>query len=203
MKRISSLFLVCLAILASACDARAPRTGSRMPADAEGASPSEGAPFPQSDASVCNRNEQVVFSCKIERDVVYLCASKTSGDDAPVIRYLQGPVAQPKLIYSSVNAASGKPLRRSHLGFAGGTGGYAYSFEHEDAKYIVYSISGVVAFQRVVVLIAPLGEAQKVDDRPCERGSLSETDDVALIKSTRLLPSDPDIERKGLPEPAP
>ena len=169
-----------------------------MPADAEGASPRE-ASSPQSETSVCDRDEQVVFSCKIERDVAYLCASKASGNDAPVIRYLQGPVTQPKLIYSSVNAASGKPLRRSHLGFAGGTGGYAYSFEHEDAKYIVYSISGAEALQRAGVLIAPLSEAQKVDDRPCEQGSLSETEDIALIKSTLSLPSDPDIEREGLP----
>ena len=174
-----------------------------MPADAEGASPSEGASSPRSETSGCDRNEQVVFSCKIEGDVAYLCASKASGNDAPVIRYLQGPVAQPKLIYSSANAASGKPLRRSHLGFAGGTGGYAYSFEHEDAKYIVYSISGAEAFQRAGVLIAPLNGAHNPDDRPCEQGSLSETEDVALIKSTLSLLSDPDIERKGLPEPAP
>ncbi len=169
-----------------------------MPADAEGASPRE-ASSPQSETSVCDRDEQVVFSCKIERDVAYLCASKASGNDAPVIRYLQGPVTQPKLIYSSVNAASGKPLRRSHLGFAGGTGGYAYSFEHEDEKYIVYSISGAEALQRAGVLIAPLSGAQKTDGRPCEQGSLSETEDVALIESTLLLPSDPDIEREGLP----
>ena len=199
MKQTSILFLACLAMLASACDARAPRTGSLIPADAEGTSPSEGASSPRSDTSVCDRNEQVVFSCKIEGDVAYLCASKASGNDVPVIRYLQGPVAQPKLIYSSVNAASGKPLRRSHLGFAGGTGGYAYSFEHEGAKYIVYSISGAEALQRAGVLIALLSEAQKVDDRPCEQGSLSETEDVALIKSTLSLPSDPDIEREGLP----
>ena len=199
MNQTSILFLSCLAMLASACDARAPRTWSLMPADAEGASPSEATSSPRFDTSVCDRNEQVMFSCKIEQDVVYLCASKASGDAAPVIRYLQGPVAQPKLIYSSANAVSGKPLRRSHLGFAGGTGGYAYSFEHEGAKYVVYAISGAESLQRAGVLITPLSEAHKADDRPCERGSLSETDDVALIKSTRLLPSDPDIERKGLP----
>ena len=199
MKQTSILFLACLAMLASACDARAPRTGSPMPADAEGASPSEGASSPRSDTNVCDRHEQVVFSCKIEGDVAYLCASNASGNDAPVIRYLQGPVAQPKLIYSSANAVSGKPLRRSHLGFAGGTGGYAYSFEHEDAKYIVYSISGAEALQRAGVLVAPLSGAQRADDRPCKQGSLSETEDIALIKSTLLLPSDPDIEREGLP----
>lgn len=171
-----------------------------MHAGAEGASPSEGASSPRSDTSVCDRNEQVVFSCKIERDVVSLCASRAHGVAAPAMRYLQGRMTKPELVYSNVDAASDNPLRRSHLGFAGGTGGYAYSFEHEDAKYIVYSISGAESLQRAGVLIAPLSATQKAEDRPCDKGSLLETEDVALIKSTLSLPSDPDIERKGIPE---
>lgn len=198
MKQISSLFLACLAMLASACDARAPESKDIRPADSEGTSLGEEAAS-HSDTSACNGNELVVFSCKIEGDVVSLCASRAHGGAAPAMRYLQGRMTRPELVYSSVDAASDNPLRRSHLGFAGGTGGYAYSFEHEDAKYIVYSISGAEALQRAGVLIAPLSGAQKADGRPCEQGSLLETEDVALIKSTLLLPSDPDIEREGLP----
>ena len=94
-------------------------------------------------------------------------------------------------------------MRRSHLGFAGDAAGYAYAFKHKDAKYIVYSISGAESLQRAGVLIAPLSGAHNPEGRPCEQGSLSETKDVALIKNMLSLPSDPDIEREGLPESAP
>lgn len=187
MKPLLVLSLAGLAMCASACQ------GASSNAVHRGVPTQE---YSSSDASRghCRDDEQVVFSCTIQRSVASICAA-CAGEG---IRYLRGSVGQPELVFSTERAGSGDALKRSHLTFAGGTGGYAYSFVVGTSKFIVYSISGAEDLEKAGVVMHPLNSPNQGRDLRCERGSLIETDDMRLIKRTLALPEDPDLE-SGVP----
>jgi hypothetical protein len=142
----------------------------------------------------CLEAEQVVFSCKLQHNVASICA--TSAGEG--IRYLMGPAGAPELLLDTSGAEPAGVLRRSHLAFAGSTGGYAYSFVRNATKFIVYAISGDGDLQEAGVVTHPLHSPNQARHLGCEGGSLVETDDIRLIKRTLSLPEDPDLKR-GVP----
>lgn len=187
MKSVLVLTLAGLTMCASACQGASSKAAHRETPSRE-----------QSSSDVprdhCGEDEQIVFSCTIQRSVASICATR-AGER---IRYLQGSVGQPELVFSTTGSEPGGPVKRSHLTFAGSTGGYAYSFVAGASKVIVYSISGAEDLQKAGVVTYPLNSPDQGRDLRCERGSLIETDDMRLIKRTLALPEDPDLE-SGVP----
>lgn len=192
MNQASAFLLLSLAMSASACHGGTPRN--------EKASQSAQQELPRAALNHCLSDERVVFSCKLQRSTASICALQTSGTAGLRVRYREGLAGEPKLVFSSDSAKPGNLLKRSHLGFAGNTGGYAYSFVGDEGKYIVYSVSGAESLQKAGVVLDPVDTSKQASDRRCESGSLIETNDMKLIKSTLSLPEDPDIKRRGLPE---
>jgi hypothetical protein len=51
---------------------------------------------------------------------------------------------------------------RTHLTFAGNTGGYAYAFKNDSFKYVVYSVAGSNNVQEGGLVVLKDGEAKPV-----------------------------------------
>jgi hypothetical protein len=187
MKPALVLALAGVAMCASACQGASSKAAHREMSSQK---------RPSSDASRdhCRDDEQVVFSCTIQRSVASVCAAR-AGES---IRYLQGLIGKPELVFSAEDTGPGDGLKRSHLAFAGGTGGYAYSFVVGPSKFIVYSISGAENLEKAGVVTHPLKNPGQARELRCKRGSMIETDDMRLIKRTLALPEDPDLE-SGVP----
>lgn len=187
MKPVLVLTLAGLTLCASACQGASSKGAHRGVSSQEQSN---------SDArrDHCREDEQIVFSCTIQRSVASICAAR-AGEG---IRYLQGSIEKPELVFSTEDARAGDGLKRSHLAFAGSTGGYAYSFVMGPSKIIVYSISGAENLEKAGVVTHPLNSPDNARELRCERGSMIETDDMRLIKRTLALPEDPDLE-SGVP----
>ena len=120
--------------------------------------------------------------------MVSLCLSK--GDAAT--RYASGPLARPSLDYSH-------GFERTSLTYAGGTGGYGYSFRLEDRMHVLYAISGEGQLGRAGVLQTNADATAAILDRACDPGTVVESDDLAVIGQTRTWPSNARLEKHGLP----
>lgn len=153
-------------------------------------------------ASVCAVGDQIVFSCPLAKGskFVSMCATTSTTDAEPTFYYAFGHPGAPELRFPVSGHADNAAFSRTHLGFAGNTGGYAYSFANAGYKYIVYSISGAGASREGGVIVQPSTNAKAETKLTCRSKAITETRDASLIDVTSRLKKDPQIEASGLPE---
>lgn len=96
--------------------------------------------------------------------------------------------------------ADNAAFTRTHLGFAGNTGGYAYAITHGDYQYIVYSVSGSGAIREGGVIHQPSDSAGAATKLACQSPTTTETADDAVIDATLRLKKDADLQTHGLPD---
>jgi hypothetical protein len=156
-----------------------------------------------SESSMCTRADQVVFSCPLvgHNKVVSLCVSGDVTHGAGHFYYAFGRPGAPELQYPSTDQNIAEPFTYTHLMFAGGTGGYAYSFVNGQIKYIIYSVSGA-GFDDSGVLVQRTGNLRAMADMKCQKGRMTETDDDALTAATLKWKKDDEISGHGLPHVA-
>jgi len=150
--------------------------------------------------TMCTKGDAVVFSCPLagSTKVVSICAAGDFAHDEGRFYYAYGrDASHPELTYPS--GASMGEFTRSHLRFAGSTGGYAYAFTNAGFKYVVYSISGASNLQDGGLVVLKEGEAKPVKRSSCQSGAIVDTEDDALIDATLKLKRDAVIEKTGLP----
>lgn len=179
---------VAAAPAASATEAAAPAAQPEAPA----------ALVPAADGrSLCAAGEDIVFSCKLgDGQLASLCASKGATLQAGRVYYAQGP---DYVFPADKGAAGGVSFKRTQLGFAGNTGGYAYSFEDGGRKRIVYSISGEGGQEERGLISVGSGADPSANVLTCEPSSVVDDLDDALFKFTRSWGRDEAIDRGGLP----
>jgi hypothetical protein len=150
--------------------------------------------------SMCASNEKVVFSCSLagRNKVVSMCAAGDVAHGAGRFYYAYGHPGAPELVYPAPGQNVADPFTRSHLGFAGATGGYAYSFVNNQFKYVVYSISGT-GVNKGGVIVQRNGAAAVVADMKCQQTTITESDDDSVLDSTLKWKNDPSISAHGLP----
>jgi len=164
------------------------------------ATPAFAAAAPPVPATMCARGDAVVFSCPLagSTKVVSICAAGDVAHDKGRFYYAYGRDAtKPELAYPTVGATG--EFTRSHLGFAGNTGGYAYAFTNAGFKYVVYSVSGANNLQDGGLVVLQDGESRPVKRSSCQPGAVIDTEDDTLIDATLKLKRDPALEKSGLP----
>lgn len=206
--RAGTVFLPLLLAVTAACsadapagsgDARVESSAAVAPAGGSRASP----PLAGSDSptgTLCAARESVLFSCAVAAGKhVSLCASQDAGTDRGYVYYAYGSPAKPELVFPAGKHPPTE-FRRTHLMFAGATGGYAYSFENSGYRYIVYSVSGSERLEDQGVLVTRGNPREAISSLPCRSGSVVEDDNVELLDLTLGWPADTDLEQHGLPE---
>jgi hypothetical protein len=155
---------------------------------------------PAPETAMCSRTDKVVFSCSLvgHNKVVSLCASGDVLHGTGHFYYAFGRPGVPELRYPAADQNIAGPFTHTHLTFAGGTGGYAYSFMNGEIKYILYSVSGA-GFQYGGVLVQRAGSLRAMADMKCETDRITETDDNDLTDVTLKWKRDDDIAQHGLP----
>lgn len=151
--------------------------------------------------SLCAGDENVILSCTVagSKNMVSLCASKGVSDQSGHVYFVQGTLARNEYLFPSDKSAPARRFKRTQLGFAGNTGGYAYSFEDAGRKRIFYSVSGERGLEEQGVLTVS-GDGGKAESAlSCEPGSVVESEDTPLFKFTRTWDRDERIDRQGLP----
>jgi len=114
--------------------------------------------------------------------------------------YVYGTQDRIELRYPSESSPPAGNFTRTHLLFAGNTGGYAYSFDRPDAKYVIYSVSGSMGLEHQGVLALDASGATQAELK-CAPGTLVEDDAESLRALIRELDPDETIAREGLPLP--
>lgn len=156
---------------------------------------------PSSRVTMCARTDEVVFSCPLDKSkkIVSICASSDTGSSKERFYYAYGHVGSPELTYPAVDQPSNDAFTRTHLGFAGNTGGYAYGFSNKGYKYTVYSISGERNMQNAGVIVQNASNSKVVAKMQCQAGKITETESDPVIDATLKWKSDSGIESNGLP----
>ncbi|MEP7184206.1 MAG: hypothetical protein ABI767_00080 [Rhodanobacter sp.] len=152
--------------------------------------------------SMCGLGDKVVFSCPLAKGtkIASMCASQGKADAEPTFYYAFGHAGAPELRLPASGGADNAAFSRTHLGFAGNTGGYAYSFANAGYKYIVYSISGDGASYEGGVIVQSSDKSKNPTKLTCRSTAITETSDDSLIDATLRLKKDQQIESSGLPE---
>jgi hypothetical protein len=153
--------------------------------------------------SMCRPDDVVLFSCptKNKQKDISMCASKGPTQDGRRYYYAYGRSADvPEMTYPSPHDATAPAqlFTRTFLTYAGGTGGYAYSFSRQGYKYIVYSISGT-DINKAGVEVQKLDNGKIVADIKCQPGKVVDAADENLIRETLKWPVDTDIDGHGVP----
>jgi len=157
--------------------------------------------LPLSSGSICAKTERIVFSCPLDNgtNTVSLCAAGDMNQEPGRIYYTYGGPASPELIFPSGGQHADDAFTRTHLGFGGNTGGYAYSFVNDDYKYVIYEISGEGNLGDSGVIVQRVGQRTVTAKMHCQPGKVIETQDDQVIDATLKWKSDPEIEAHGLP----
>ncbi|MFZ5658064.1 MAG: hypothetical protein ACOY37_13620 [Pseudomonadota bacterium] len=117
-------------------------------------------------------------------------------------RYVSGPLGRPDVVHRGRDGE--KPtFQRTSLTYAGGSGGYAYSFHHAGQTRVIYSISGEQELERQGELSTDAEFATAIADQPCTTGTVSETQDLALLRKVRRWPEQSRLAQHGLPAASP
>src|SRR6185312_9490409 len=153
-------------------------------------------------ASLCSAGDKVVFSCSMAKRtrIASMCAADPASGSEPQFYYAFGRPGAVELRFPPVATTDNAAFTRTHLGFAGNTGGYAYAFTHDGYKYIVYSVSGSGAIREGGVIVQPLAGTGAVKKLACRSSAITETADDALIDATLRLKKDSDLQAHGLPD---
>ncbi|MEI2455525.1 hypothetical protein [Lysobacter firmicutimachus] len=187
--------------------ASAPAAAATAPASEADAAPATAAPAateaaaaPAGDGrSLCAANEDIVFACKLGGgQLASICASKGANEQSGYVYFAQG-AGRAEYRFPADNSAPAGRFKRTQLGFAGNSGGYAYSFEDAGSKRIFYSISGEAGMQEQGLMTVAAGAATADSVQACESGSVVDDIDDALFKFTRSWGRDDAIDRSGLP----
>lgn len=151
----------------------------------------------------CSDNEEILISCKIEgvNKIASICASKSVSDKSGYIYYAYGSPGNPEIVFPKDKSPPDGRFSRTHLLFAGATGGTAYSFVNENWKYIFYSISGTEIKDQGIIVVpnnANLDRSAKAAPF-CEKGSLIESKNDSLLSYANSWHPDATISEHGLP----
>jgi hypothetical protein len=148
-------------------------------------------------STLCASTDKVVFSCPLGngQKVVSMCAS--SG--AKRFYYAYGRSAAPELVYPARDQSSDGAFTRTHLGFAGNNGGYAFAFVNGAYRYIVYSTSGSNNQQDGGVIVQRSGNGGVAKKMQCQSSKIVESQDDGVIDATLKWKSDSQIAAHGLP----
>lgn len=149
--------------------------------------------------TMCAKGDQPVFSCPLAggTKTVSICATGDVAHGAGRFYYAYGrDSSKPELKYPA--DAGQAEFTRTHLSFAGNTGGYAYAFTNAGFKYVVYSVSGSNNLQDGGLVVLKDGQAKPVKQSSCQAGKVTDTDEDALIDATLKWKSDPAIEKNGV-----
>lgn len=150
--------------------------------------------------SMCAAQEAVLFSCETTTGKrVSLCASRGVSTDQGYLYYAYGIPGHSELVFPGEKRVP-TDFKRTQLTFAGSTGGYAYSFENDGYRYIIYSVSGAERLEDQGVLVTRGDTRDVISALSCRKGSVVEDDDSALLDLTLTWPADPDLDRHGLPK---
>lgn len=148
--------------------------------------------------TLCTQPDQVVFSCPLEKTdkIVSICAA---GSAAPHrFYYAFGRANAPELVYPEKYENGTHALNRTYLIFAGGTGGYAFSFHRGGFEYMAYSISGKGAHDGGVLVRR--GQANHAEIQfECKADGITESRNDALIRESLKLKPASDL-LNGLPK---
>lgn len=149
--------------------------------------------------SLCGADEETVFACRMQtnKKIVSLCATQAS-TGARRFYYAYGRPSSVELRYPSGEPRS-NAFSRTHLGFMGNTGGYAYGFKNGAYKYILYSVSGARGYEESGLIVQRDGNIRALQDMHCQQSSVVETESDLTLKATYQWSHDPDIESTGLP----
>jgi hypothetical protein len=146
--------------------------------------------------TMCAKGDDAAFSCMLAKGdkTVSICAKNRNS-----FYYAYGKVGtKPDMVWPSGDATS-SGMTRTHLMFAGSTGGYAFAFTNEGFKYVVYSIGGT-QFEDGGIIVTKGVDAAPVKSTRCKAGTITESDSEALIDASLKLPKDPAIDQNGLPK---
>jgi hypothetical protein len=201
MKSYDITLMLCvgaLALFSSGVQAAAGQP-TQAAASSTGSAASEGSQG-ASAGSMCTSTEKVVFSCSLagRNKVVSMCAAGDVAHGAGRFYYAYGRPGAPELVYPATGQNVADPFTRSHLGFGGATGGYAYAFVNNQFKYIVYSISGT-GINKGGVMVQRNGSSTVAADMKCQQTTIVESDDDGVLDSTLKWKNDPAISAHGLP----
>lgn len=153
----------------------------------------------------CRPGEATVFSCTLEdtRRTVSLCLAHP-GEPNATARFVSGLIGAPDITISREDAAgSGALFERTPLTFAGGTGGYAYSFEQSGQVQILYSISGSNGLERQGWMLTDAAVSTAAVDHVCASGTVVQSDDIDMLRQVRRWPAQPRLATNGLPPVVP
>ncbi len=148
-------------------------------------------------STLCASTDKVVFSCPLGngKKVVSMCASS----DEKRFYYAYGRPAAPELLYPAKDQPSDGVFTRTHLGFAGNNGGYAFAFVNGAYRYIVYSTSGSNNQQDGGVIVQRSGNSEVAKKMQCQSSKIVESQDDGVIDATLKWKSDSQIATHGLP----
>ena len=182
-----------------------PGTASDFPdernsVEAGGVPGSEPVP-PLSVPTLCAPSERALFSCAIEntQKAVVICASRDAAETKGYLYYAYGSPGQMELTYPADKSPPMDRFKRTHLTFAGNTGGYAYSFVNAGIKYIVYSVSGTDALEEHGVMVMGDDSRTPLAMHDCREDTVIESEDEDLVNLTIGWKEDTTIARQGLP----
>src|SRR5215469_1570362 len=92
--------------------------------------------------TLCSSFEQTIFSCKLGKDIVSVCASRDLSPTHGYLQYRFGPKnSTPFSLPSSTQSPSRASIQARSLMFAGGGGAYI-RFHNGRYQYIVFSAIG-------------------------------------------------------------
>jgi hypothetical protein len=154
---------------------------------------------PVAEASLCQPDEVVIFSCRIRNsgNLASLCASKDFGSKSgATVQYAFGKPGAVELEFPEKPEPAPGSLRRSHLVYAGATGGYAYTFTNGGFKYHLYSISGTNLEDQGIVVAQ---HEKVVAELKCDTRSVVLPENTKVIDALLEWPEDPDVAEHGLP----
>lgn len=134
------------------------------------------------------------------KKIASVCATHFENHAEPTFYYAFGSADAPELRFPALGSADNAAFSRTHLGFAGNTGGYAYSFSNAGYKYVVYSISGAKSLRDGGVIVQPPEKSKSATKLACRSTAITETSDDSLIRATLHLKKDPQIQSSGLPK---
>lgn len=151
--------------------------------------------------TLCAQTERIVFSCVLEngRKSVSMCASGDLNQGQGRFYYAYGRPTAVELTFPPAGAPSGHVFARTHLVFAGNTGGYAYSFVNNEYKYIVFSISGSFDAMDAGVIVQHVGDGRVAQEMQCKKKTIIDPDDKDVLDATLKWRNDTDIASHGLP----
>ncbi|MGJ7904668.1 hypothetical protein [Lysobacter sp. 1R34A] len=120
-------------------------------------------------------------------------------DQSGYVYFAQGTAGHNDYLFPADKSAPARRFKRTQLGFAGNTGGYAYSFEDGGRKRIFYSVSGEMGLEEQGVMVVADGAEKPETALTCEKDSVVRNEDNVLFKFTRSWDRDAQLDKRGLP----